>query len=620
LRRFLYISYKIWCLGIVLCCYQSSLSQKEAANWYFGNNAGLNFNTEIPTPITDSVLNTLEGCASISSDTGTVLFYTDGITIWNKNNTVMANGNGLLGSASATQSALIVPKPGSPNIYYVFTSDVVQAYVDGGDGNGLNYSIVDMNQNGGLGVVIEKNVNLLPKTSEKITAIGTTDGVGVWVITHYEDGFYSYLVTNLGVSASPVISIIGPSINNFNNIRGALKASPNGDQLAVAHAVFKPEFGGGLFLYDFDKTTGEIDNELLLDEDLLFYGIGFSSNSSKIYASGKSINSITGTTEIPYIIEYDLDAINIPDSRVQIAEFEATSSDLAGALQLAMDKKIYHALPNSNLSVIKMPNEYGELTDFELYQVDLGGRFSKFGLPPFIQTFFESIVEFENNCLNTETQFRIVATDPIDSVQWNFGDPTSSNNTSNDFAPTHVYTRPGNYSVTLEVEFTDKPSQTFIEVVEILGPPGFVNITVTDNPLINSLEIEVLDPETYLYSIDNGATFQSETLFENLSIGFYSPQIWSKGCLIYEATVNVGGVPRFFTPNGDGYNDTWTIPGIKKQNGVSLQIFDRYGKLLKEIINEVEGWDGKHDGKLLPTSDYWYIVEFADGKKVRATK
>ena len=103
----------------------SASAQKQAANWYFGENAGLQFDLDNKrvNVVRDGQLNTREGCASISDDRGNLLFYTDGVTIWNKNHDIMPNGTGLHGDSSSAQSGIIVPNPEDPNIYYVFTVD-----------------------------------------------------------------------------------------------------------------------------------------------------------------------------------------------------------------------------------------------------------------------------------------------------------------------------------------------------------------------------------------------------------------------------------------------------------------------------------------------------------------
>src|SRR5204862_3072102 len=129
---------------------------------------------------TDGKLNTLEGSASISDSLGKLLFYTDGITVWDKTHKIMSNGIGLWGDMDATQSALIVKQPGR-NIYYIFTVDA-QAGALGGYG-GITYSIVDMKMNGGLGGVSSKNNTLLTPTAEKVSGVVHRNGNDVWIIT-----------------------------------------------------------------------------------------------------------------------------------------------------------------------------------------------------------------------------------------------------------------------------------------------------------------------------------------------------------------------------------------------------------------------------------------------------
>jgi len=131
--------------GLLMLSGLTSFSQNEATKWYFGYHAGLDFMTNPPTIITTGTLYTTEGCASIADAAGNTLFYTDGITVYNKNNLMMANGDTLFGDGSTTQSGIIVKQPGNTNIYYVFTQD------DVGGPNGFCYSIVDMNLAAGMG-------------------------------------------------------------------------------------------------------------------------------------------------------------------------------------------------------------------------------------------------------------------------------------------------------------------------------------------------------------------------------------------------------------------------------------------------------------------------------------
>ena len=596
----------------------SVVGQLEASNWYFGNNAALTFNNGSPEPLQNSMLETLEGCATISTSEGDLLFYTDGEKVWNRFHQVMANGAGLLGSFSATQSAMIIPKPGSTRLYYIFTADVVQAYEDGGTGNGFNYSVVDMNLGGTLGTVIEKNVSLLPNGSEKISAISTSDGLGFWVITHYRDQFYAYLVTENGIDPTPVISTIGPDISSFVNIRGGMKMSPNGEKLAIAHALFDPDLGGEVRLYDFNSETGVVSNEELLADDLIYYGLEFSSDSSKLFASGKSILPIGQNIRSVDIIQFDVTQSNIPNTRFLIASTENRSmSDLAGTLQLAVNKKIYHSIPDNTLSVINAPNVYGDEAGFSDSSVLLGGRDAKFGLPPFIQSYFEGIINIENFCFGTTTQFSVSPSDNITSIFWDFGDPDSDfDNTSSLLNPSHDFTGQGTFMITVVVQFTNRATKTFIEFVDIGSLAENVEIVVT-NQVGHTVTVLVDDPSLYQFAIVGVGDIQSSNVFPGIVAGFYTVQIWRGECLVYEELINVGGIPNFFTPNGDGFHDVWNVRGIDRFNSVKIYIFDRFGKLLKELNSSDLGWDGTYNGQPLPSSDYWYSIEIEQEKTLR---
>ena len=467
-----------------------SLAQRDAANWYFGNFAGLDFNSGIPVTIEDGALDTTEGCSAISNkDTGDILFYTEGTTIWNRNNEVMSNGTDLLGSLSSTQSAVIVPLPGSDTLFYIITTDEVQAYQNNGMGNGINYSVVSMLGDGGLGEVIEKNTNLLVEGSEKISVVETADGVNYWIVTHFENKFYSYLLDASGIVTPPIVSTIGPDIDNFENFRGAMKIAPNGSKLAISHCFFEPSLGGLAYLYDFDNATGIVNNQLLIGDDLVYYGVEFSSDSSKLYFSGKTVNAL-GESDRIVIEQYNLNAPSIVGSRYLVLNFEnGLLSDLAGALQIAMDRKIYHALPGTNLSVINSPKLTGPSVNFAQESVDLGFRSSSFGLPQYIQSFFESFVTIEDICENDETVFTVDPNANVIAAQWNFGDPASGpDNTSTAINPTHSFTSGGLYTVTVEFQFSDRVPKTFVEFVQIipqLDLPSSISYTQCDIDGVN---------------------------------------------------------------------------------------------------------------------------------------
>jgi gliding motility-associated-like protein len=133
----------------------------------------------------------------------------------------------------------------------------------------------------------------------------------------------------------------------------------------------------------------------------------------------------------------------------------------------------------------------------------------------------------------------------------------------------------------------------------------------------NTIEVEVDVPGEYEYSLD-GVNFQLSNTFTNLPPGRYVVYIRDiDGCGITTAEVVLLMYPKYFTPNGDGLNDYWQIKFGEEDPSMKVTIFDRYGKLIAKLNGSQQGWDGKFNGALLPSTDYWFIVEKADGNQHR---
>lgn len=443
-------------------------AQGEANIWYFGSYAGVDFNGGSPVALTNGALSTGEGCATISDRNGNLLFYTDGITVWNRNHIAMANGFGLLGDPSTAQSAVIVPKPGSSNMFYIFT---VAAQ---GNPGGFCYSEVDMVLNGGLGDVVAatKNTQLFTPSAEKCAAVKHANWVDVWVIGHSfnSNTYYAYLVSCAGVG-SAVITNVGQ--NEGWPGWGCLQASPNGQKLASAVRA------NGFEVLDFDNATGIVSNPVNLGNATESYGVSFSPNSNVLY--GSKINDGT-------VWQWNLQAGSpaaIVASVLQVGVAAGSATPYrGGTLQLGPDGKLYFpAYGTDYLNAINNPDVLGAGCGFTNNAVNLAGRISYLGLPPFIQSFFDTtqLIQYVlPGCTNQAVNFTISGnTTYIDSVKWNFGDASSgTQNFSNLITPNHTYVAGGSYQVQM-VRYISCVVDTTYTTVNIIAPVNATqNITI----------------------------------------------------------------------------------------------------------------------------------------------
>ncbi len=142
------------------------------------------------------------------------------------------------------------------------------------------------------------------------------------------------------------------------------------------------------------------------------------------------------------------------------------------------------------------------------------------------------------------------------------------------------------------------------------------SIVVNDGVENNTIAITVSGEGDYEYALNNGI-FQDSNYFSYLPPGFYTVFVRDKnGCGIVSEQTAILGFPKFFTPNGDGDNDTWQPLGVRNENrDIRVFIFDRYGKLIKEIGTNENGWNGQFNGQNLISSDYWYTAILPNGKK-----
>lgn len=454
--------------------------------WYFGDSAGVDFLNGGAVGITDGKMVTPEACATISDSLGNLLFYSNGEAVWNAQHDTMPNGFGITGSSSSLQSHIILPYPGHPNEYFLFTMGAQFTPQE------LNYSIIDMTLDGGLGDVTSKNNLMTLQVMERITAVRHANGTDFWVVTHRLDSdlFMAYQVSASGVSSSPVMSAIGSNFNlSAAHPIGTIKFNNQGNRLV---STVRPN--GEFEFFDFDANTGIISNLQIIPISILGMPnyAAFSPDDTRLYSSSIATGDI-----------YQLDltqptAALISASVVSIGQ--SSISNIGANIQAGPNGKLYIAfLPSTYLSRIEYPNQLGVACNFNDSAVFLGGRLCRAGLPQFLpNSFSTSNFTFLGQCDTDSTQFFFADTIGLDSLKWNFGDAASgTSNTSTLLSPKHLFSSQGSFVVQM-VRYINGLPDTLSDTVVIHSTP------------ISGLSADTVlcQPDTFVLKANQDSTYQ----------------------------------------------------------------------------------------------------------------
>ncbi|MBC6605771.1 gliding motility-associated C-terminal domain-containing protein [Hymenobacter sp. BT188] len=442
---------------------ECSEDEKFINTWYFGQRAGLDFNeardTIPPKVLTDGRMVAPAGSGVMSDGNGSLLFYSNGDTVWSRDHNIMLNGTGIGGNRLATDGPLAIKRPGivlpgAPRRYLIFTQDAM------GGPKGLSYSEIVIPPAGTAGqgevVAATKNTLLTRGTAEKMTGVFHKNGCDIWIIVHgwgeatsgtenRGDSFLAYRVTPAGVQSPPVISTVGarhaPSVSP-QGYRGQMKVSPDGEQLAVAR--FSETLGDAsstVELFAFDAETGIVSNPQIVDQGAgRYYGVEFSPSRNYLYATVQSP---------PQLLQFDLSATNITASK-QVIPLNQNPPVNLGSMQAAPDDKIYVARENApGLGFITYPDSLGAKAAYADDSLALGGRRSGLGLPNFNQSSLlrVGIGAQITACREISFQASFAVQTPDLVYAWTFGDGTTSSLKD----PVHTYATPGDYTITLRI-------------------------------------------------------------------------------------------------------------------------------------------------------------------------
>lgn len=547
---------RFWILVLFNCLVINLSAQKQNNNWYFGNRAAINFNSGTPVALTTSQMVSVEGCASVSDPaTGRLLFYTNGLQVWDADNKVMPNGNGLLSgsSTSSTQGVLIVPFPGKSNQYYVFTVDET----NNGGANGFRYSIVDVNLNNGLGDVVSSQKNMLIQTNatERMSVTINGNGNGYWIVIHERNNraFKAYEVTASGLNSNPVTSNVGAIHSTVQQTygdatQGCMKFNHEGSKIAVALYA-----SNTIEIFDFDNCSGIVSapsSASTLDNP---YGLEFSPDNTKLYFSMYYNAGFNGAI-------YQIDLNSTVLAPVLVGLSSSLNNQCVGALELGPDNKIYISINSESwLSAIAKPNAKGNACEFvdkaiPLPVIGLSPTTGVLGLPQSvlnIETNSSSdlfSITSNSNCLGDTIFFAVTGNPKIISVKWDFGLIYENGDTSTEINPVFLFKEAGIYNVRAIVESKCR-TDTVVKIITIRDCPD-----------------------------------------------------WDNNCFL--------GVPHAFTPNGDKINDDFFVVTTCSLEQYECLIFNRWGAVIYKSNDRLEKWDGRYLGNICTQGVYAYLITY----------
>lgn len=322
----------------------SACAQKQNNTWCFGDTAGIDFNSGSPVPFSTAMFS-YQSCASVSDrNTGALLFYTDGVKVWNRTSNIMPNGNGIGNDflSSTLQGVAIVPFTNDSNKYYLFCLEP-ESLSDGA----LFYSVVDMTLDGGMGNVVssKKKIKLGQGFVEGMYAVATCDGHWLILSTRATNEFYAYKISASGLDTNAVVSKMPfPYVSTL--VLAPIKTSPDNKKLVFATYKSRPATGQNvaiLTINDFDEKTGKISNgQHLLDPSpsANYYSAEFSGDGSKLYVTDLSLGLFQLDLSLPT-------PAAIKASKTIV--YATNPSRRVYSLQIAPDGNIYVSIEGGNV-------------------------------------------------------------------------------------------------------------------------------------------------------------------------------------------------------------------------------------------------------------------------------
>jgi gliding motility-associated-like protein len=411
------------------------------------------------------------------------------------------------------------------------------------------------------------------------------------------------------------------NINTCESLRVAVTTNiqntpaPTGDNLQTFCAAQNPTInvlaanGNNLIWYDTASGYSVLPNTTALTDGDIYYvsqTVNGCESIARLAVTVNLINTLNATDYAEAVCDESNDNSEIADltdynghliTDVANCTFEYYSS-FAGATNQASSELI--GSPTNYLLPLGLTSIYVRITSnngcYQIVRLDL----TLVGKPIISIPDTVPMCERNNVTINAGAGF--------DSYLWSTG-ATSQ---------TIIISQADNYSVIVTKNHGTVPcSTTKTFTVALSNAATITSIDTQDwTDSDNVITVNVSGYGDYEYSLD-GVNYQADNVFSGLNGGAYMVYIRDKnGCGIVKDDVFLLTYPKFFTPNGDGYNDNWAVHFSFYEPGLKVSIFDRYGKLVSQL-NHLEPWNGEFSGNELPSDDYWFVVTRASGKEYR---
>lgn len=646
-------------------------AQKDYNVWYFGMNAGVTFNTDPPSALMDGQVATFESTSGICDKSGSLLLYTNGDTIWNKHHQPVSNRftsqTPYYWNRSSIQGSIVVAKPGSDSLYYIFTTNGGEFGADS-----LRYSVVNIKGDNGNGEVILWKKALLPHPGEGMVLTRHANHKDLWIGTVDQlTGYFNCLRTIDGEFSSNIVSTFADSPPSVTTG----KFSPDGKILLLNLGYARPA-GNYLCFFHFNNATGKLWDKLTITVRAATYTPGEFSHDSK-YFYFKNNDMLRNNIE-----QYDL--ANWDENKIQQSEtlvYTAPSAIFINGFQLGPDKKIYvFGDEKDYLTVIDHPDRKGTACGVRERGVELKGRLLSYGGPYYPSyTFLYPYVELGPDTIlcNGESMVLNARGRDYTNIRWSTGDTTQvimvketglyhvmvTNGTDSAADSVQVSVRKrypvflgndtafcGAFTHVLDAGVQTKSYQwsTGDTTVSILvHQPGVYSVAIRDSNSCSSGDTILIDrlvkpsiavrhdPIDCKYIFLDASPKQDRTSYlwstgdtsvrtEVRQTGIYDLVISNLFCSI-NTTVEVTDlgpgcdvryyIPNAFTPGNDGVNDLFKVAGTNISS-VNMQIYNRWGAKIYEGAE----WDGTFEGKLCEQDVYIYFITITGSTNARYTR